>query len=264
MRLGLGALAVAAGMLVTLTGCETKVGQISVVCRPGSQVAEPVRWQYTSKVDPTVLQRIPRAIDVTLHYTGDAPRSVPPITTYFYREGGAVLRVASSAEATMPAKGTFTYHVDTGGYAQALVSTGTGGPDALVFFVVVDGFRFGGLMSPPTCGQWADGHLDVGLATRLPDLKDRHPLDMAQAEWLTFVPLPPAISRTEGPEVSTYAYFKAPVALTDAKNETAAPDGPTKQEAEIGVTATTPLFTLTQEPAPTGNNPANAPQGGKT
>ena len=125
----LRALGAAALLAVTLSGCETKVTQITVVCRPGYQPTEPVRWFYTSKVDPSVIKQIPVSIDISLHYTGSDPRAVPPITTYFYRQNGATLRVASSATATMPPNGTFTYHVDPGGYVHALTTTGRGEAD---------------------------------------------------------------------------------------------------------------------------------------
>jgi len=72
-------------LAVMLSGCKPKVTEISVVCQPGDQPAEPVRWFYTSKVDPSLIKQISPAIDVTLHYTGADPRAVPPITTYFYR-----------------------------------------------------------------------------------------------------------------------------------------------------------------------------------
>ena len=243
-------LAAAAVLAVTLSGCETKVTQISVVCRPGDQVTEPVRWLYTSKVDPSVIKRIPRSIDITLHYTGGDPRAVPPITTYFYREDGATLRVASTAKTTIPPKGTFTYHVDTGGYDLALTRAGHGEAEQLVFFVEVDGFYFGGLLSPPTCGRWADGHIDVAKSSEVPDLKDKRPLNLVSGDWLEVSSLPTAVVRTEGSEVSTYAFFKAPIGLTEVKNATSAPDDPTKQAAEVGVTPATPTYALAGEPPP--------------
>ena len=264
MRPGLGSSLAALLLCVVLPGCETKVSEISAVCRPGAQVTAPVTWHYTSKVDPSVLRQIPRAIDITLHYPGSAPRAVPPITTYFYRDGGAVLRVASTSTAMMPAKGSFTYHVDTGGYDQALEAAGRGGREELAFFVVVDGNAFGGLLSPPSCGRWADGHLDLGKATKLPDLKNRTPLSMAQAAWLEVVPLPPAVRRTEGTETSTYAFFKAPIALTEAKNETEVPEGRARQEAQVGLTDGTMLFTLTGTPRADAETPPKSAQGGKT
>jgi hypothetical protein len=264
MRPGLLRSLAAVLLCVTLTGCETKVSQISAVCRPGDRVSAPTQWLYTSKVDPSVLQRMPRALDITLHYTDDAPRAVPPITTYFYREDGATLRVASTSTATLPAKGSFTYHVDTGGYDQALSATGRSRPDELAFFVAVDGRTFGGLLSPPTCGRWADGHLDIGTAIKLPDLKDRTPLNMAQAAWLEVVPLPPAVARIEASETAIYAFFKAPIPLTETKNETAVPEGPVPQEAQVGVTATTTLFTLTGMPPSDATTPTKPPPGGKS
>lgn len=264
MRRGPRASLTAVLLCVTLAGCETKVSRISAACRPGDQVTAPVRWLYTSKVDPSVLRQIPRALDITLHYTGSAPRDVPPITTYFYRQDGATLRVASTSTATLPPKGSFTYHVDTGGYDQALGATGRSRRDELAFFVVVDGNAFGGLLSPPTCGRWADGHLDIGKASKLPDLKGRSPLDMAQSAWLEVVPLPPAIARTEGTETSTYAFFKAPTTLTEAKDETSVPEGPARQEAQVGVTATTTLFTLTSLPHAESVTTPKPPTGGKS
>lgn len=264
MRPGLRSSLTVLLLCVALPGCETKVSEISAVCRAGTDVTETVAWQYTSQVDPSVLRQIPRAIDITLHYTGSAPRAVPPITTYFYRDGGAVLRVASASTATMPAKGGFTYHVDTGGYDEALESVGRGGRDELVYFVVVDGTAFGGLLSPPACGRWADGHLDLGKAAKLPDLKNKTPLNMGQTAWLEVVPLPPAVRRTEGTETSIYAFFKAPVALTDAKDETEIPEGSARQDAQIGVTDTTKLFMLTATPSADRDTTTKPPQGGKT
>jgi hypothetical protein len=102
MRLAWRSLGAAAGLAVTLSGGETKVTRIAVVCRPGEQPTAPVCWFYTSTVDPSLIRRIPRAIDITLHDTGAEPRAVPPITTYFYRKDGATLRVASSATASIP------------------------------------------------------------------------------------------------------------------------------------------------------------------
>jgi hypothetical protein len=247
---------------MSLGGCETKVTEISVVCRQGDQPTGPVSWEYTGKVDPSVLQRIPRALDITLHYPGTGPRDAPPITTYFYRQNGATLRVASSAKATIPAKGTFTYHVDTGGYAQALGGTGRGGPGELVFFIEVDGSYFGGMMSPPTCGRWPDGHLEVGKASEVPDLKDRHPINLGAADWLEVSSLPTAVARRQDAEVSTYAFFRAPIALTEVKNETNVPDGPDKQEADIGVTTGTPLFTIARDPRSDASTAAQQSQSG--
>jgi hypothetical protein len=249
-------------LAVTLSGCETKVTEISVVCRPGHQVTEPVRWVYTSKVDQSVIARIPIAIDVTLHYTGTGPREVPPITTYFYRKDGATLRVASSAKATIPPKGTFTYHVDTGGYVHALTSTGHQEPEELALFIEVDGSYFDGLVSPPTCQRWPDRHLDLHTATQVPNLKDKHPLNMAAADWIGVSSLPTAIMRVQGPQVSTYAFFNAPIALTETKNETSVPDDATKQAAEIGMTATTPTYSITGEPTPPAGNAPGTAKGG--
>lgn len=264
MRPRLRSFAMAVLLCVTLTGCETKVSHITAVCRPGSAVTAPVRWTYTSKVDPTVIGQIPYALAITLEYPGSTPRAAPPITTYFYRENGAVLRVVSSSTATMPAKGTFTYHVDTGGYAAAVAATGRGGRDALAFFVVVDGSAFGGLLSSGTCGQWADGHLEIGTAAKLPDLKGKVPLNMAQSEWLDVMPLPPAVTRTEGSETSTYAFFKAPVALTEMKNETEVPAGVAKQQDQVGVSAATPRFSLMVAPSADTGTTVRPSEGGKT
>jgi hypothetical protein len=262
MRPALRSFVTAVLLAVTLSGCETKVTQISAVCRPGDQPTAPVRWFYTSKVDPSLIKRIPRAIDITLHYTGAEPRAVPPITTYFYRKNGATLRVASSAKATMPPKGTFTYHVDTGGYDQALTKTGRGPAEELAFFVEVDGSYFGGLLSPPTCGRWADGHLDLGKASEVPNLKDKHPLNVAAFDWLGVSSVPTVVMRMEGPEVSTYAFFSAPIALTETKNETSVPDDVAKQSAEVGVTPATPTYTITGEPTPAPGNTPGAAKGG--
>ena len=216
-------LALAAVLAVTLFGCGPKISRISVVCRPGDQPANTVHWFYTSKVDPTVVRQIPPAIDITLHYNGADPWAVPSITTYFYRKDGAALRVVSSAAATLLPAGTFVYHVDTGGYGRALTAAGRGDTDELDFVVAVDGRYFSGLLSPPKCGRWPDGHLDIDQASQLPDLKDKHPLNMAATDWLKVSSLPTVILRTEGPEVSTYAFFNAPIALTATGNETSAP-----------------------------------------
>jgi len=264
MRLALRSLGTAVLLAVTLSGCETKVTRISVVCRPGDQPTAPVRWFYTSRVDPSVIKRIPRAIDITLHYTGAEPRAVPPITTYFYRKDGATLRVISSAKATMPPKGTFTYHVDTGGYDRALTTAGRGSAEEVAFFIAVDGSYFGGLLSPPTCGRWADGHIDVGKASEVPNLKDKHPLNLGAADWLEVSSLPTVVLRMEGPEVSTYAFFTAPIALTGIKNATSVPDDVAKQAAEVGVTTATPTYAITGEPTPDTANPPHPAQGGKT
>jgi len=164
----------------------------------------------------------------------------------------------------MPAKGTFTYHVDPGGYDKALRTAGRGPDDALTFVVVADGNYFGGLMSPPTCGRWADGHLDVGKASEVPNLKDKHPLNMAASEWLEVSSLPTVIKRTEGQEVSTYAFFAAPITLTATRNAISAPDDPAMQTAEVGVTAATPIYSIysiAADPVPnSGNAPGPAPR----
>ena len=250
MRLALKTLATAAVLAVALSGCETKITRISVVCRAGDQPTGTVHWFYTSKVDPTVIKQIPRAIDITLHYEGANPRVVPPITTYFYRKDGAALRVVSTANATILPASTFIYHVDTGGYDQALTATGREQPEEVAFLITVDGSHFGGLLSPPSCGRWADGHLDIAKASEVPDLKDKHPLNMGAADWLKVSSLPTAVLRTEGPEVSTYAFFTAPIALTGTGNETSVPDDLAKRAAEVGVTPATPTFAITGEPTP--------------
>jgi hypothetical protein len=250
-------------LAAVLPGCETKVAEISVVCRPGHEPTEPVRWFYANKVDPSVIQRIPVSIDITLHYTGSDPRAVPPITTYFFRQDGATLRVASSAKAIMPPKGTFTYHVDPGGYTHALTTAGHEDAAGLAFVIKVDGNYFGGMLSPATCQRWVDRHLDVSEASRLPNLKDKHPLDMGAGEWATGIAiLPTEVLRMEGPEVSTYAFFRAPIALTETKNETSVPDDVAKQAAEVGVTAATPTYAVTGEPTPEAGNAPGAPKGG--
>jgi hypothetical protein len=253
MRPAVQLLGAAVILAVAVSGCETKVTQISVICRAGEKLTTPVRWIYTDKVDPSVIRQIPRAIDITLHYTGADPRAVPAITTYFYRRDGAALRVASSVNATMPANSTFTYHVDPGGYDKALRTEGHGSDDALAFVVVADSNYFGGLMSPPTCGRWADGHLDIGKASEVPNLKGRHPLNMAASEWLEVSSLPTVVKRTQGQEVSTYAFFTAPISLTATENATSAPDDPAMQMAEVGVTAATPtysIYSIVADPAP--------------
>jgi hypothetical protein len=251
MRLAMTSLVPAAVVAVMLAGCETKITRISAVCRAGDQPTDTVHWFYTSKVDPTVIKRIPRAIDITLHYNGADPRMVPPITTYFYRKSGAALRVVSTASATIPPSGTFVYHVDTGGYDQALAATGREQAEEVAFVVAVDGSYFGGLLSPPSCGRWPDGHLDIDNASELPDLKDKHPLNMAATDWLKVSSLPTVVLRTEGPEVSTYAFFAAPIALTATGNETSVPTDLPKRAAEVGVTPATSTFTITGAPTPT-------------
>jgi hypothetical protein len=262
MRAALRSLGAAALLAATLSGCETKVTQISVVCRATHQPTEPVRWFYASKVDPSVINRIPVSLDVTLHYIGTDPRATPPITTYFYRKDGATLRVASSAKATVSPKDTFTYHVDTGGYSHALTATGHGDAEELAFFIKVDGSYFGGLVSPPACGRWADRHLDIGKASEVPNLKDKHPLNMAADDWIGISTLPTVIMRMEGPEVSTYAFYAAPIALTEIKNETNVPGDVAKQVAEVGVTTATPTYSITGEPTPEAGKAPDAAKGG--
>jgi hypothetical protein len=262
MRPALRSLGTAMVLAVTLSGCETKVTQISVVFQSGHQPTDTVHWSYASKVDPSVVNRIPVSIDITLHYTGGDPRAVPPITTYFYRQEGATLRVASSAKATMPPNGTFTYHIDPGGYTHALTAAGRGGSNELTFVTAVDGSYFGGLLSPPTCGRWPDHHLDTSKVANVPNLKDKHPLNMVAGEWIEISPLPTEVFRTEGVEASTYAFFAAPTALTETKNETSVPDDVAKQEAEVGVTTATPTYAITEEPTPgSGKAPAGAKGG---
>jgi hypothetical protein len=244
-------------MVLTLSGCETKVTEISVVCEPGSLPTGDIHWNFTSKVDPSLLWRMPPTIDITLHYAGGSSRAVPPITTYLYRMDGAALRVASSAAATIPPKGTFTYHVDAGGYYRPLRDVGRGEREALTFVIQVDGSYFGGVLSHPTCGRWPDGHLELAQAKTLPDLQGKRPLNLGQAEWFSITTAPTAVMRLQGPEISTYAFFPAPITLTETKNETTVPDDVAKQEAEIGVTKATPIFTLYRLPTlPAGNTPA--------
>lgn len=248
-------------LLATLSGCETKVTQISLVCRSGFDPVEPVRWVYTAKADPSLIRRIPVAMDITLQYTGDRPRAVPPITTYFYRVEGTALRLASSAKATIPAKGSFTYHVDPGGYTQALTSAGRGDAEELKFVIQVDGLYFGGALSPAICGRWADRHIDVRPATELPDLRDKHPLNIAAGDWVLVTVLPAEVQRIEGPEVSTYAFYPAPITPTETKHEADVPADPAQQLKEVGVTDATPTYAVTGGPA----SPAAAlvaPKGG--
>jgi hypothetical protein len=259
--LGGAATLLAIVLAVMLYGRETKVTQVSVVCRPYDQPAEPVRWIYTAKIDPSALPRIAPAIDITLHYTGSSPRAAPPITTYFYRQNGATIRVASSAKSTMPPKGTFTYHVDAGGYIYALTATGHGDIAQVPFFIEVDGSYFRGVLSPQNCLHASDLHLDLQPATHVPDLKDKHPLNIAAADWLTISNMPTPVMRTEGSQVSTYAFFSAPIALTDIKNETSVPDDVAKQAAEVGVVAATPTYALTGEPTPTAGKASGAAGG---
>ena len=163
----------------------------------------------------------------------------------------------------MPPDGTFTYHVDTGGYDRALNATGQGAAEQLAFVIVVDGNDFAGVLSPPTCGRWPDGHLDLGKPAKLPDLNAKHPLNLAAADWLEVSTLPTAVLRLEGAEVSTYAFFKAPIALTETKNATSVPDDVAKQEAEVGVTPATPTYAITGEPTPDAGSTPRASQGGK-
>jgi hypothetical protein len=262
MRPALRSIGAAVVLVLALPGCKPKVAEISVVCRPVDQPTEPVRWFYTSKVDPSLIRQISPAIDITLHYTGADPRAAPPITTYFYRQNGATLRVASSAKAIIPPKGTFTYHVDTGGYVHALLSTGHGEAEALSLFIEVEGSYFGGQGSPAACLRWSDHHLDLAKASEVPDLKNKHPFNIAAAEWIEFSTLPTVVMRMEGDQVSTYAFFKGPIALTEFKNETSVPDDVAKQAAEIGVTATTPTYAITGEPAPEADKAPNAAKGG--
>jgi len=252
----------AVAVALTLYIRETKVIQISVVCRPYDQPAEAVRWIYTAKVDPSVLPRIAPAIDITLHYTGSSPRAAPPITTYFYRQNGATIRVASSAKATMPPKGTFIYHVDAGGYIYALTATGHGAATEVPFFIEVDGSYFRGLLSPQNCLHASDLHLDLQRATHVPDLKDKHPLNIAASDWLTISNMPTPVMRTEGSQVSTYAFFSSPITLTETNNETSVPDDVAKQTAEVGVVAATPTYALTGEPTPTAVKAPDAASGG--
>lgn len=262
MQTPLRSLGAATLLAITLSGCETKVAQISAVCRPGDQPTEPVRWFYTSKVDPTLIKRVSPAIDITLHYTGADPRAVPPITTYFFRENGATLRVASSAKASMPSNGTFTYHVDTGGYIRALTTSGRGGAEEAAFVIEVDDNYFGGLLSTPTCLRWPDHHLDLAKASEVPNLKDKHPLNMAAADWIGVSTLPTVVMRQEGSEISTYAFFVAPVVLTETKNATNVPDDVAKQAAEVGVTAMTPTYSITGQPTPRAGDAPTAAKGG--
>lgn len=255
-------LGLAALLLATLSGCETKVTRISLLCRSGFEPVEPVRWVYAAKVDPSVIKRIPVALDITLHYSGDRPRAVPPITTYFYREDGTALRVASSATATIPAKGGFTYHVDPGAYTRALTSAGRGDIDELKFVIQVDGSYFGGMLSPAICGRWADRHVDVQPATQLPDLRDKHPLDMAAGDWALVTVLPAEVERVEGPELSTYAFYSAPIASTETKHEADVPDAVAKQLQEVGVTDATPTYAVTGGPQTGPAGTAATPKGG--
>ena len=71
---------------------------------------------------------------------------------------------------------------------------------------------------------------------------------MAAADWLEVSTLPTVVLRTEGPEVSTYAFFKAPIVSTAATNETRVPEGVAAQAAAIGVTTATPTYAITGVP----------------
>jgi hypothetical protein len=243
-------------LVATLSGCETKVEQISLVCRAGFDPVEPVRWIYTAQADPAAYKRILVAMDITLHYTGDRPRAAPPITTYFYRVGGTALRVVSSAKATIPPKGSFTYHVDPGTYIRALTSSGRGAEQELKTVIQVDGSYFAAGLSPPICGRWADHHIDVTAATELPDLRDKHPLNMAAGDWAMTTYQPAEVMREEGTETSTYAFYLGPIAPTETKHEADVPEQVAQQLKEVGVTDAAPTFSVTAGPRP---EPASAP-----
>jgi hypothetical protein len=73
---------------------------------------------------------------------------------------------------------------------------------------------------------------------------------MTANDWLKVSSLPTVVLRTEGPEVSTYAFFNAPIALTGTGSETIAPTDLARRAAEVGVTAATPTFTITGAPTP--------------
>jgi hypothetical protein len=118
-----------------------------------AQVTAPAQWLFTSNVDPSVPRERPRAFDITLRYAGRALRAVLPLTRSVWRGGGH---------------------------------------DAMVFFAVADGTAFGGLLSAPSRGRWANGHLDFGRASMVRDPTHEAPLDMASAAWLEIVPLPSA------------------------------------------------------------------------
>ena len=260
--LGGAAILMAISVAMTLYGRETKVTQISVACRSTERPADTVRWLYTTKIDPSVLPRIAPGIDITLYYSGGSPRAAPPITTYFYRLNGATLRVTSSAKATMPPKSTFTYHADTGGYMRPLTATGRGASMEVPIFVEVDGSYFSGLLSPENCARAPDHHLDLKKATNVPDLKNKHPLNIVASDWIGISDMPTPVMRTEGPQVSIYAFFPAPIALTEVGNETRVPDDVAKQSAEVGVVATTPTYALTGEPTPTAGQAPDPAKGG--
>src|SRR5208283_2775647 len=108
----------------------------------------------------------------------------------------------------------------------------------------------------------AERHFDIGKAAKVPDLKDKQPLNISAADWLEVSTLPTVVLRMEGPEMSTYAFFKAPIALTESKNETSVPDDVAKQSAEVGVTTATPTYTITGEPTPEAGNTPGAAKGG--
>lgn len=262
MRRAFRVIAIGMALTIPLSACKTKVTQIAVACRSNRQPTEQVLWLFSDKVDASVIKLVPAALDIALQYTGGSVREVPPLTTYFYRPGGAVLRVASVAQATMPPKGGFTYHVDPGGYARALTATGRGDADLLDFVIVVDGSYFVGVLSPPTCGKWPDRHLDITQATQVPDLKDKAPLSMAGSGWLRISPFPTEVMRTEGTETSTYAFFPAPNALTATKDETDVPDGTEKQLEQIGLTPAAPTFAITAVPSHGANAQPGTTKGG--
>jgi hypothetical protein len=85
---------------------------------------------------------------------------------------------------------------------------------------------------------------------------------MAADEWVGISTLPTEVRRTEGNQVSTYAFFKAPIALTETKHETAVPNDTSKQEAEAGVTAATPTYGIIFKPAPQAGTTPSATKGG--
>ena len=242
------ALGVAMFLATTLTGCEYKVRQVSVVCQPPGEAMPPITWYFTSKVDNSELPRIPPAIQVVLGYRGPNPRTAPPVTIYLFRPDGSVLRVFSSSTATMPPKSDYVYHVDTGGYFRGLMPRTPGAGQDLSFVVEVDGAYYGGELSHLGCDQFLDHHLVVAKATKLPDLGKRHPLNMASSEWLQITDLPPAVLRKQGDETATYAFFSGPIPLTDTGNDPPVPDGVTKQLASVGATVDSAAFPLTYTP----------------
>jgi hypothetical protein len=85
---------------------------------------------------------------------------------------------------------------------------------------------------------------------------------MASDDWIGISTLPTEIMRMQGPEVSTYAFYAAPIALTEIKNETSAPDDVAKQAAEVGVTATTPTYSITGKPTLEAGKASDAAKGG--